>query len=68
MSAKVEKEHKMERVTMPPPPPLVESRQLGVGVGHANAAHLSACPFRGCRTARCLLHTPPSLVRGNLKA
>lgn len=32
-------------------------------MGHANAAHLSACPFRGCRTARCLLHTPPHLCR-----
>lgn len=32
-------------------------------MGHANAAHLSACPFRGCRTARCLLHTHPHLCR-----
>lgn len=42
---------------LPCPPPFVDSGQLRVGVGHANAAHLSACPFRGCRTARCLLHT-----------
>lgn len=41
----------------------MEGSQPGVGVGHANAAHLSACPFRGCRTARCLLHTPPHLCR-----
>lgn len=32
-------------------------------MGHANAARLSACPFRGCRTARCLLHTPLHLCR-----
>lgn len=32
-------------------------------MGHANAARPSACPFRGCRTACCLLHTPPHLCR-----
>lgn len=32
-------------------------------MGHANAACPSSCPFRGCRTARCLLHTPPHLCR-----
>lgn len=37
----------------------MESSQSGVGVGHANAAS----PFRGYRTARCLLHTPPLLCR-----
>lgn len=43
--------------------PFVESSQPGVGEGLTNAAGPSACPFGGCRTARCLLHTPPHLCR-----
>lgn len=47
----------------PPPPRLWRAASLELGWDMQMQPVCPACPFRGCRTARCLLHTPLHLCR-----